>query len=200
MKKIYRIDNVVQADPEHIYNPEISSGFNNLKRGIIGKVVSLLSKYALKDLLKEIFDRHNIPTSMHEEAEEDIHTLLTSFQERAAKESLRDRPVRDYRRGEGIIAYLTNEDEGLGKWLKAGALSRPEIRKIAPRAYDAIAHLLRTDEGKAEFAKLKIPKRAEITDAALAIPSEETKKAMRAKRAIEKRKERQAHKPTIETQ
>lgn len=71
------------------------------------------------------------------------------------------RPARDYTPRENIISYLRS-DEGFSPWLKAGVLTRPMIRELAPRAYTALGNYLRRYELPED---LHIPTKSETVEA-----------------------------------
>ncbi len=87
--------------------------------------------------------------------------LLQEFSERNDEVIAAKMPVRDWRAREDIIAYIRSP-HGLGPWLEAGQLTRPLMRKIAPKAYVALANWLRKPENTLESVGLEIPRKTEV--------------------------------------
>jgi len=80
--------------------------------------------------------------------------------------ALPEKPVREIRNRENIVEYLLSP-EGFGPWVEAGALTRPLLRSISPKAYQSLANWLRHNELPAD---IKIPTLKEVNDCALASP------------------------------
>ena len=76
------------------------------------------------------------------QASPDDRALLTGMVHAAhqtAVPTLPDAPLRDFQSGkEHIVDYIRSPD-GLGPWLEAGVLTRPLMRKIARKAYNALS-------------------------------------------------------------
>lgn len=112
--------------------------------------------------------------------------LLQEFLDRNSVPELPERPKRDWRAREDVIAYVRSPD-GLGPWLNAGVLTRPLMRKIAPRSYSALANWLRKPGNSLEVAKIKIPTKSELVSKREVNPA-----AVRAARKIIARHQRSA--------
>lgn len=74
--------------------------------------------------------------------------------------ALPEKPMREIRNRENIVEYLRSP-EGFGPWIEAGALTRPLLRSISPKAYQSLVNWLRNNELPDD---IEIPTKAQIMD------------------------------------
>jgi hypothetical protein len=119
------------------------------------------------DYLKEFQDLPSYfglsDIKIREEFKDAVKALGEEYRRKQAISALPERPAREYRPRESIIDYLRAPD-GFGPWLDAGALTRPLLRELSPKAYMALANWLRTNDLPAD---LYIPTKSDVVTARL---------------------------------
>lgn len=134
----------------------------------------------IDSIVARLFNALSLDESYRGEFSVAATALVSDFQRRQLIDSLPERPVRDLRPREGVIEYIRSP-EGLAPWLEAGLLTRPAIRKLAPKAYVALANWLRANT--LESVGLDIPTQAAVTDRELDAKSTDLEALTRLVRA-----------------
>lgn len=104
--------------------------------------------------------------------------------------ALPERPIREIRNRENVVEYLRSP-EGFGPWAEAGALTRPLLRSISPKAYQSLVNWLRNNELPAD---LPIPTKSQTTDRDALGMAQGASDALRAAKALYERERYAARK------